>query len=369
MGALAVDDAHQRIDRASFGRATRAEELVFVLFGAWQLVGLCLDGWAHRHQPELETFFTPWHAVFYTGFIATASWLAVMVLRRRPQAADLRSSIPDGYGLAVVGLGVFAVGGVGDGLWHTIFGVETSLDALLSPTHLLMLGGILAGSTAPVRSAWRNPVGPRAPGDLSAFAPVTGSLALTTTAVAFFFLYANGFNNWPMTFRYDPGVDEERAALGVLSMLVSTLILLAPLMIVLRRWRPPAGTFTAIFTVVGVFMAGLDAFEYWWQILGPLTGGLVADAIVSDRRPDRRIWSGSVRARALLAGAVVPLAMWPVSVLATHLAWEVQWPPDLWLGSITMASLAGVAIALVAFPLAAPDPTPVDSETVDAREL
>ena len=35
----------------------------------WLLVGLYLDGWAHNNIPELiETFFTPWHAVLYSGY-------------------------------------------------------------------------------------------------------------------------------------------------------------------------------------------------------------------------------------------------------------------------------------------------------------
>ncbi len=178
-------------------RTTGGEDLLFLAFGLWTLVGLCLDGWAHRHQPQLETFFTPWHAVFYAGFTGGAACLAWIVGRGRPATTSLWAAVPLGYGPAVIGLGVFAVGGVGDGIWHTVFGVESTIDALLSPTHLLMLGGMLAGCTAPFRAAWHT-AGPDAPPWPAFLAPVL-SLTLATTAVAFFFLYANGFNNWPMT--------------------------------------------------------------------------------------------------------------------------------------------------------------------------
>ena len=41
-----------------------------------RLGGATLDGWAHTHVPErLETFFTPWHAVLYSGFLASAAAL------------------------------------------------------------------------------------------------------------------------------------------------------------------------------------------------------------------------------------------------------------------------------------------------------
>ena len=35
-----------------------------VLLSVWFVGGLILDGWAHNHIPELESFFTPWHAAF-----------------------------------------------------------------------------------------------------------------------------------------------------------------------------------------------------------------------------------------------------------------------------------------------------------------
>ncbi len=337
--------------------ATRGEEFVYMFFVTWTLIGLCLDGWAHRSQPELETFFTPWHAVFYTGFIGAAAWLAFIVIRRRPHTTDLRSSIPDGYELAVVGLGVFALGGVGDAVWHTIFGVETSLDALLSPTHLVMLISMLGGATAPIRSAWRSSESPLAPAGLGQFLPVALSFTVVTTAVAFFFLYANGFNNWPMQFSFVPGGDEVSAALAILSTLASTVILLAPVMLMLRRWRPPIGTFTFMFAVLGIFMSGLDAFEHGWQIIAPAVGGAVLDVTVASarHRPGPITDPAGMRATAHRAGLLVPLAMWSVSTYTTHVNWTVAWPPELWVGNIVMAALAGLGLAVISFPPGLPD--------------
>ncbi len=340
-------------------RASSAEELTFVAGTVWVLVGLCLDGWAHRHQPELESFWTPWHAVFYSGFAATAAWVAVMTIRRRPTSPDLRAAIPDGYGGAVVGLGVFGLGGIGDAIWHSVFGVESSLDALLSPTHLVLLGSMLLAATAPVRAAWRDPADPVEPASLRVFLPVTLSLTVATTGVAFFFLYANGFNNWPMNRRYDPFGTEVEAALGVLSTVASTVILLAPVIVCLRRWRPPVGAFTVLFGLVGAFLAGLDAFDHSWQLIGPIVGGATADAIVAQRRAGDGLVSAR---RALVCGAVVPLAMWSVSTVALHLAWGVLWPPELWLGAILMAMLTGFGLTLVAFDPAVPDDRPTERE-------
>src|SRR4051794_28634008 len=53
----------------------------------WWMGGLFIDGWAHSNIPQLETFFTPWHAIFYSGFLAVATALMVQVLLNLRQAA------------------------------------------------------------------------------------------------------------------------------------------------------------------------------------------------------------------------------------------------------------------------------------------
>jgi hypothetical protein len=47
--------------------------MLTMLFGTWLLIGLFVDGWAHTNLESLETFFTPLHVDFYSGFEATAA--------------------------------------------------------------------------------------------------------------------------------------------------------------------------------------------------------------------------------------------------------------------------------------------------------
>ena len=54
-------------------RASRRTDVVTTVLSVWFVLGLFLDAYAHADAPELETFFTPWHAVFYSGFAATAA--------------------------------------------------------------------------------------------------------------------------------------------------------------------------------------------------------------------------------------------------------------------------------------------------------
>jgi hypothetical protein len=140
---------------------------------AWLLGGLYLDGWAHRHLHNLESFFTPWHGVLYSGLLASAVFLIGAALRLRTPETPWWRSLPTGYGLSLAGVAVFVAGGIGDLLWHTLLGVEADLEALLSPTHLILaIGGVLIGS-GPLRAAWRRP---DIEGSLVAFLPMLFSL-------------------------------------------------------------------------------------------------------------------------------------------------------------------------------------------------
>jgi hypothetical protein len=54
------------------GRSVRFDWAIVVLWG-WLLGGLYVDGWAHNHlATTLESFLTPWHAAFSSGFLPVA---------------------------------------------------------------------------------------------------------------------------------------------------------------------------------------------------------------------------------------------------------------------------------------------------------
>jgi hypothetical protein len=157
---------------------------IMVIVSVWWLGGLFIDGWAHSNIPQLETFFTPWHAVFYSGYLAVAFTLLVQILLNLRQSARSRGGsapslvtlvreslsgnrwlrgIPTGYELSVLGLAIFGVSGIGDLTWHLLFGIERSTEALLSPTHLGLALGIGFALSGPLRAAWRRSGG-RHPG-------------------------------------------------------------------------------------------------------------------------------------------------------------------------------------------------------------
>lgn len=115
---------------------------LYLFCSAWLATGAYVDGWAHNHIPELETFFTPWHAILYSGYLSSVSVLLVWMLLRRKSGHRGLQIIPEGLEFSLTGMLIFFFGGLGDMLWHIVFGIEAGIEALLSPTHLLLATGV-----------------------------------------------------------------------------------------------------------------------------------------------------------------------------------------------------------------------------------
>ena len=332
-----------------------------MLFGAWTIIGLFVDGWAHNHQKP-ESVFTPWHALLYSGYLASLAYALLLVRRHHRPGRRLVDSVPVGQALVLVGLAVFAVGAAGDMVWHSVFGIERDLAALLSPTHLLMFSGGVFLLTGPLRAAWLDLE--EAP-SFRRFLPALASLALATALVAFFFMYLTPFRlgsygGWVKAYTAvstrDPGSAGFFAAeiqiVGVAAVLVTNLIYLTPLLLLLRRWHPPFGTATILFSSVTVLVGAIDTFSRWPILLAAPVAGLVADVLIARLRPSpARPWP--VR----LVATVVPLVLWLAFFALYHLFLRgVGWEAELWFGVTVMAALAGAGLSLLVVPPGQPAP-------------
>src|SRR5262249_56814071 len=140
---------------AAGARAAPLFDWLIGLLSCWLTGGFFLDGWAHNHLGSMETFFTPWHAVLYSGFAAIMTTLLVAWLRGLYDRRPLTAAVPEGYELSALGVLVFGLGGVLDLVWHLRFGIEAGTDALLSPTHLLLAASGILIVTGPLRAPWR----------------------------------------------------------------------------------------------------------------------------------------------------------------------------------------------------------------------
>ena len=302
---------------AARARATPRTDLVTLLLATWFTSGLFLDAWAHNNVPELETFFTAWHGVFYSGFVATAGWVLwtcrAMLFTRR---WDL-SLIPVGYALSLVSLGAFALAGLGDMIWHEVFGIERSIDILFSPTHVALGASMLVIVTTPVRSAWAD----RSPRPQQVLVAV-GSVALATTIVLLFLQYANAFDRTSVDVVVAlTGIDEAETARLVSSIALTNVVLLMPLLMLAGRWRLPAGSVTLLYLPVAVLAGAVTGFANLDLLIGFIVAGIGVDLVVRWVRPtpDRPL-----RLRGF--AALAPLITWTAYVTVAALT-----PPPVFL--------------------------------------
>ena len=302
----------------------RRDEAAVAVFGTWMIIGLFLDGWAHQANKP-ETFFSPWHLLLYSGFVAAVAWFALDGMRRGASAAR-----PDRW--LTAGLVLFVTGAVGDGIWHEIFGIEVDLEALLSPTHLLLFIGGFLMVTMPLRNAIADvdEVQPR----WAAWWPQAVTLTLATAVVGFFTMYASAFEG--VGSHADPSsFAEEMQAYGVTSILLTNLLLFAPTVFVLRRWDPPPGTFLLLFLGVAVLMTGLDGYRDVELVAAPIAGAIAVEVL-------RR------RLPVLATLAVASAAFWSVYFLLVEVTVGVRWTVELWSGAIVLAAASSAALAALA---------------------
>jgi len=246
-----------------------------MLASIWYVGGLFLDGWAHNHGKVDQSFFTPWHAVLYSGYAVTAAVILGAVVRNHLAGYTGRMAIPAGYELSLLGIAIFAVGGVGDLIWHTLFGIEMDIAALLSPTHMILALGLALIVTGPLRAAWRRTDVPRS---WAYQLPMILSLTSLLSLFTFFTQYAN-----PIVHSIaDKQGPAELQWLGIVSILFQTAILTSLVLLVVRRWRLPLGAFALIFAVNDASSSILadNSPVLYVAILGAVTG-LIVDLLYS----------------------------------------------------------------------------------------
>ncbi|MDQ3885387.1 MAG: hypothetical protein M3239_08085 [Thermoproteota archaeon] len=120
--------------------------LVATAGGILQIGGASWDITSHiLRQPE--TFFTPSHAVLYTGAALTtiAAIIAVLALLKNREEIRTRSFYT-AFKLLIIGAIIQLISGPSDFMWHSVFGV----DGLMSPPHLALATGILINAVAAV---------------------------------------------------------------------------------------------------------------------------------------------------------------------------------------------------------------------------
>jgi hypothetical protein len=305
--------------------------------------GIYLDGWAHDHGRVDQTFFTPWHALLYAAYFACALVLLGAVLINRRHTQSWRTAIPEGYELALLGVPLFLATGEGDLVWHSLFGFEVGIEPLLSPSHLLLaFSGILILSS-PLRAAWRR-ADPDASHGWGRLLPALLSLLAVFSVFSFFTEFAHPFVHPRIV---QAALSDDQKSWGVASVLLQATILMGFVLLALRRWRLPLGTFTLILTLNGALMSVL--LDQQRLIPGVFLAGTFADLLYRVVQPAaQRV--GALR----LFAFCMPLVYFLGYFVTLMLTGGTNWSIHLWLGASVMSGIIGLTLSYLLVPPARP---------------
>jgi hypothetical protein len=333
--------------------ADRRDDAVAGLCGVWMISGLFLDGWAHRNQKP-ETFFSPWHGILYSGFIASALWMLYVVRRHQQPGVAWRATMPVGYGFRSAGVGLFGAGAVADLIWHSVFGIEVDIEALLSPSHLLLLSGGLLMAIGPIISTLARE--PEQNATWSSMGPIIGTIGFITSLMQFFIMYLSPFDNWVFS------KDQARTALveggrwmqqtviirNVAHILLFTVFMVLPTLWLMRNVKLPRGAFLAVWFLPTVLQSLLSSFDAWPRLAGSFTAALLAEILwpkLFSHSPANQTANRRVAMLAALL-AMMSFVTW-IGLFATMRASNtLAWQAELWFGVPTFAALLSALIVL-----------------------
>ncbi|MDO8628175.1 MAG: hypothetical protein Q7R56_00280 [Nanoarchaeota archaeon] len=322
-------------------------EWLFVFFSFWQVVGVFLDGWAHIHLSTQETFFTPWHLVFYSGFLAVFLLLIFQLFKNHLKGYAWSRALPREYRLSLIGCFIFLFAAFGDLFWHTFFGVEIGIEALLSPTHLLLAfaGAIIV--SGPLHAIWyRN-----SKKDKIHKGPVLVSFCLLMLTLTFMiqFLHPYYFPYMASSYQAEgmifPNLELSNllTGVGIGNIIVYTMILIGAILAVIRFIDLPLGSFTLMFVLQALGMAFLK--ESYWVISSAFIAGVLVDIVYAFLRSYFHYVS-ILR----FFGFIVPVIVTSSYFLVLHIIDGIWWSVHLVAGTVFIAGIAGMLLTYLIFP-------------------
>lgn len=312
----------------------------FTVLALWMIGGVAWDFHVHAGGISFaeEGFLTASHVTFYSAFGVIAVLLATATYVNYRRGDTLLAAVPDGYGLGALGVGVFLLGGPADFLWHSRFGFEVGVEALTSPSHLLLVVGATLFLSSPLRAAWFRD---DAPTGVWQF-PLLVSATFVAVGVTYFTVYQNPLVQ-PLGVAGGPAPGQSFLGILWFSAIVAALGLT-----LVRRFRLAIGAFTLVLGLLGLLVTAIGpTFEF---LPAMVATGVVADGLYYVGR-DR--WR-PVRSMRLL-GAAVPVSLFACYFATVALVYGLAWSVHVWTGGIASAGLVGLLVSYVVVPSAGYD--------------
>jgi hypothetical protein len=353
---------------------TWREDLIAMIIAFWPITALFFDGRNHNNKTGQESFFSIAHSVLYTGMTVFALYVAKVIVSYQPRRGFDLKAIPVGYGVSIIGLCILGVAGPSDLIWHSVYGFEINIEAIVSPPHLaLFLGGLLVSSTG-IRSMWaKRDIAP----SMRRYLPALLSGILFIAMVNFITMYLSAWmtNVAPTQAfvddlkRFPDVMSNQRIGLSeglrgygddlfpyhyytvgqsLASIVISTIVLLGPTLLILRRWRVPGWTFTITFLAFGLLMNIMTQYRDAWTLIVLALTGLAVDLMQRAFAParDKRLTLGGIR----LVGSLAAVVLWFSYFIALALEKGIGWKPTTWIGVCVIGIGAGFGTSFLIAP-------------------
>jgi hypothetical protein len=284
-----------------------------------QIGGTSWDVTSHLMK-EPETFFTPSHAVLYTGIslLTLAAGIGGYVLIRNKEIR--RISFATGFKLLIIGSMVSLAAGPSDFLWHESFGV----DGLLSPPHLALITGMLINSIAVVLGLARMRHIGLTPSKekIVRLAMIPAFAALWFTMIWYVYMFSLPFSNGE-DFKFNPNPNVAALIATISLPFLSSIVFLTASKAI--GW--PGGA-----TSVAVLIIGLNSFANViptvpsmisflpWYLIIAIFPALIADLVLKFLPMKSNV---SIKKSEIIAGAIIgcvfymfsyPMITWVFSI-------------------------------------------------------
>lgn len=147
--------------------------------------------------------------------------------------------------------------------------------------------------------------------------------------------------------------DAESVLLGlgevsaVAAYLVFAVVLVAPVLLLARRWDIPSGATLLITIAPWVLMNAAFMSFFAWQRLIPAVVGAVSIEFLLVRLPGR-VWTWRI------VGAAFPLIVFGLDMVVMQIVWDLGWSPELVVGTVVASAFVGYAMSILIHPPAVP---------------
>jgi hypothetical protein len=315
--------------------------------------GAHVDAWYHvNYGFAIESFLTWPHALFYAGRAGSALVLALYLFESVTLRERRSLWLPPGFPLILLSTFLFLAGGVFDLGWHTLFGFEVNLAALLSPAHLWLNVAALLFALGLTQAALEK----RKREGRPAYEPHHRDLPVVI-GVSFLFRVTlwNLFYSGPLAVDYasagtiagrlpayaDIPWDSVAAQVAGTTGIVTYGILLGLFLVVPARWlHLPGGTIAAVMLWDGFLTAMVTGM--WLYFPAVAAGAAAGEAIWAAMWRGRFGGLDGEKGYWTLAGVVPVVVFFTYFGIMHAFGGGIVWATHLWAGASFMAGFYSV---------------------------